>query len=672
LTSFVDRSALDPAGNTIRIVNSSDKPIPGPLALEFVGLAGDSIDLTNKAFVDRCAEGGNSFMIPDNGPVVSLAPGASLGFTPALSRAVNPAGLAVKLVHYAPAKGAVPAAVNLVRTAQALPPNGSIALYGPPNTPFTVTNTIASGTRNWVAVTARENAFDPFGMATLDYRLNARALADSASGAEVANVKVIPASGERDEVDVAVTLNQLAADSINNIKLTPGTQFNAGTPLAVSAHLQYTPVVDETDGGTYQAKGTMSLVDVTKPASPVTLVTDNINNSCDPDSDPNCPSQPNDTANFPKVTLSPAVHTLKVTYSGDSNYAPTTSSAFQVAAGQPTVTLQSNPSGLTLAIDGKLVVTPLIEQVNLGSRHILMAFSPQTGSGTKYIFDHWENGSPVVSRAITIAQISNIFAAYYDTQYQLTLTASPASSGTIDASPASPSGYYPAGAKLTITANPKAGYYFSGFSGALTGSTNSQTLTLNRPVSVTAIFDPVIAPTIAWPAPRPILAGTALGSTQLDATANVPGTFVYTPPAGTKPPLGNGYKLSTAFTPTSGDYSTVKATNTIDVLAQWGPNLGLTTSAARSDGGSEIALTIHLTNVSSQTITGFKLTRATIGNAAPIAPTPSIANISGYGSESFTLLYHGSAGASGSHQTLTLTGTCSTGALSYTVQTTLP
>ena len=40
-------------------------------------------------------------------------------------------------------------------------------------------------------------------------------------------------------------------------------------------------------------------------------------------------------------------------------------------------------------------------------------------------------------------------------------------------------------------------------------------------------------PTITWSNPADITYGTALSGTQLDATANVPGTFAYTPASGT-------------------------------------------------------------------------------------------------------------------------------------------
>src|SRR5690242_15012110 len=56
-------------------------------------------------------------------------------------------------------------------------------------------------------------------------------------------------------------------------------------------------------------------------------------------------------------------------------------------------------------------------------------------------------------------------------------------------------------------------------------------------------------PTITWPAPAAITYGTALSATQLNATANYPGTFTYAPTAGTVPAAGT-HSLSVSFTPT--------------------------------------------------------------------------------------------------------------------------
>ncbi|MFI5381043.1 MAG: MBG domain-containing protein [Tepidisphaerales bacterium] len=75
-------------------------------------------------------------------------------------------------------------------------------------------------------------------------------------------------------------------------------------------------------------------------------------------------------------------------------------------------------------------------------------------------------------------------------------------------------------------------------------------------------------PLLAWANPADITSGTALGGTQLNATAGVPGSFVYTPAAGTVLGTGKNQTLSAAFTPTdTTDYNTASATVAINVLA---------------------------------------------------------------------------------------------------------
>jgi hypothetical protein len=58
---------------------------------------------------------------------------------------------------------------------------------------------------------------------------------------------------------------------------------------------------------------------------------------------------------------------------------------------------------------------------------------------------------------------------------------------------------------------------------------------------------------------------TPLSSAQLNATANVPGAFVYTPASGTVLSAG-AHNLSVKFTPTdTTDYTSLTATRTLTV-----------------------------------------------------------------------------------------------------------
>jgi Flp pilus assembly CpaE family ATPase len=82
-------------------------------------------------------------------------------------------------------------------------------------------------------------------------------------------------------------------------------------------------------------------------------------------------------------------------------------------------------------------------------------------------------------------------------------------------------------------------------------------------------------PVIAWPTPDPMSCGTALSANKLNATASVPGTFVYTPAAGEVPPAG-AHTLSVAFTPADTmNYKTARAsallvvTETTPTLLRW-------------------------------------------------------------------------------------------------------
>jgi YVTN family beta-propeller protein len=87
--------------------------------------------------------------------------------------------------------------------------------------------------------------------------------------------------------------------------------------------------------------------------------------------------------------------------------------------------------------------------------------------------------------------------------------------------------------------------------------------TANGSVSLTVNM---ATPTVNWTAPAAITYGTALGSTQLNATANyngstVAGTFAYTPAAGTVLNAGANQTLSVTYTPTDTiDFTTSTAT----------------------------------------------------------------------------------------------------------------
>ncbi|HEY3836276.1 MAG TPA: Ig-like domain-containing protein [Bryobacteraceae bacterium] len=81
------------------------------------------------------------------------------------------------------------------------------------------------------------------------------------------------------------------------------------------------------------------------------------------------------------------------------------------------------------------------------------------------------------------------------------------------------------------------------------------------------------APAITWATPAPIASGTALGAAQLNATANVPGSFMYNPALGAVLAAGT-QQLTAVFSPTDNtDYSSATAHASVVVNStSGGPN----------------------------------------------------------------------------------------------------
>jgi hypothetical protein len=128
--------------------------------------------------------------------------------------------------------------------------------------------------------------------------------------------------------------------------------------------------------------------------------------------------------------------------------------------------------------------------------------------------------------------------------------------------------------QLNATASVPGTFVYSPVSGKVLGA-GSRTLSVTFTPADTTDYNTATAtvtlvvnkatPTITWATPSPIIYGTALSSTQLNATASVPGTFVYSPVSGKV--LGAGSQtLSVTFTPTdTTDYNAATATVTLVV-----------------------------------------------------------------------------------------------------------
>src|SRR4029078_6252886 len=132
---------------------------------------------------------------------------------------------------------------------------------------------------------------------------------------------------------------------------------------------------------------------------------------------------------------------------------------------------------------------------------------------------------------------------------------------TITWTPSAPISYGTAlgGAQLNATASVRGTFTYTPPAGTVLG-VGSQTLavtftptdTVNyaRATATVSLTVTKATPVITWSDPAAITAGTPIGATQLNATASVPGTFVYSPLAGTVLGVGAAWPLSVTFTPT--------------------------------------------------------------------------------------------------------------------------
>jgi hypothetical protein len=186
------------------------------------------------------------------------------------------------------------------------------------------------------------------------------------------------------------------------------------------------------------------------------------------------------------------------------------------------------PQGLAFDKSGSLYIADWcnyrVRKVTLPAEAAAPSFNPPAGTYTG-------------SQTVKITDATAGASIYYTTDGSAPTTGSNAYGGAIT---------------VSATETVKAIAVATGFSESPVASA---TYTIKQPV----------APAITWATPTPIMYGTTLSSTQLNATTTVPGIFVYSPAAGTVLNAGQ-QTLNVTFTPTdTTDYAISTATVTITV-----------------------------------------------------------------------------------------------------------
>jgi len=132
-------------------------------------------------------------------------------------------------------------------------------------------------------------------------------------------------------------------------------------------------------------------------------------------------------------------------------------------------------------------------------------------------------------------------------------------------------------------------------------------------------------PVITWSNPVNITYGTALSATQLNATASVPGTFVYSPILGTVLNAGNGQTLSVTFTPTDGTVYNSTSANVLINVSKATLNV-IADNISNMTGIPIPALTYHfngfVNNDLSTVVSGTPILSTTAIQSSPIGTYP--------------------------------------------------
>jgi hypothetical protein len=149
------------------------------------------------------------------------------------------------------------------------------------------------------------------------------------------------------------------------------------------------------------------------------------------------------------------------------------------------VTVQSNPSGLSFAVDGTNYTGGQTFSWTPGSNHTIATTSPQSGgTGVQYLWGSWSDGG-AISHTVSPTVNTN-YTANFSTQYYLTMSAGAGGSVNPD------SGWNNSAAVADISATASNGYSFVSWtgsgSGSYSGTNSAASVTMNGPITQTASF----------------------------------------------------------------------------------------------------------------------------------------------------------------------------------------
>ncbi len=262
--------------------------------------------------------------------------------------------------------------------------------------------------------------------------------------------------------------------------------------------------------------------------------------------------------------------TIQATQAGNANYSAATpvNQSFQVTQGTPTVSFTGAPGSApyeaTFTVTATTNASTTAVITASGACSVAGAVVTITApAGTCLLTASWAADSNYLAATATQSTIATKATPTVTWTTPTAITYGTVLSGAQLDATATYNGTTVAG---TFVYTPAKGTVLEAGSQILSVSfTPNKTANYNGATASVPLQVNQATPKITWAKPAAITYGTALSSAQLDATASVPGNFVYTPPVGTLL-LGGTQTLSVTFTPTDNtDYATATDTVTITV-----------------------------------------------------------------------------------------------------------
>jgi hypothetical protein len=282
-----------------------------------------------------------------------------------------------------------------------------------------------------------------------------------------------------------------------------------------------------------------------------------------------------------------ATHLVDASYPGDSNYPASISGTTSLTAGVALPVI--SPSSGTFSSAQSITITDATTGAAIFYRasgamttNGFVAYTgpvPLEGNGSLTIQAYASESGYVASQMASATLTANFPAAATPVFSLAPGSYSGAQAVTIsDSSPGATIYYTTDGSTPTTGSN----VYTSPVSVSATETANAIAkapgYTQSAVATAAYTINQPATPIITWPVPGSIVYGMTLSGSQLNATASVPGTFVYSPAAGTV--LGAGTRtLSVTFTPTDTTGYTIATANVTLTVKQATPSITWTTPA---------------------------------------------------------------------------------------------